>query len=181
MLSDWQNHKVQLRSYISKRVKDADAVDDILQDVYIKASTNLHQLKSRGSLTGWLYRIAYNAIMDYYRRHQSYDELPESLVAEELDSGEKAHRELAQCLGPLIEELPDKYRLPLQLAELDGVTQQAVADQLGLSLSGAKSRIQRGRVKLRERLTACCDIEVGRGGVMEFQRKDPNGGHCNNE
>ena len=64
MLSEWQNHKAQLRSYVYKRVDDASAVDDILQDVYIKASSNLHQLKSQGSLKGWLYKIAYNTIMD---------------------------------------------------------------------------------------------------------------------
>ncbi|MEH6453980.1 MAG: sigma factor, partial [Psychromonas sp.] len=59
MISEWQNHKVQLRGYVSKRIDDPDAVDDILQDVYIKASSNLHQLKSQGSLKGWLYRIAH--------------------------------------------------------------------------------------------------------------------------
>lgn len=52
MLSEWQNHKTQLRSYVYKRVDDASVVDDILQDVYIKASSNLHQLKSQDSLKG---------------------------------------------------------------------------------------------------------------------------------
>lgn len=68
MLSEWQNHKAQLHNYIHKRVDDESAVDDILQDVYIKASSNLHQLKSKGSLKGWLYKIAYNTIMDFYRK-----------------------------------------------------------------------------------------------------------------
>ncbi|SHH73709.1 RNA polymerase sigma factor SigZ [Ferrimonas marina] len=174
MLSHWQQHKSQLRSYIHKRIDDPSAVDDILQEVYIKASTHLHQLKSQGSLGGWLYRIAHNAIMDHYRQQRPTTELPEELAADEAEPAIQAHQKLAQCLRPLIEELPDKYRQPLKLAELEGTSQQQIADQLGLSLSGAKSRVQRARVKLREQLTTCCDIEVGHGGVTHFEPKDPN-------
>lgn len=172
MISEWQNHKTQLRSYVSKRIDDADAVDDILQDVYIKASSNLHQLKSQGSLKGWLYRIAHNTIMDFYRGRQEHDELPEDLLAEEEDTGKKAREEVAQCLRPLIDELPEKYGTPLRLAELEGISQQAIADQLGLSLSGAKSRVQRSRVKFRELMMACCDFEMDQNGISDYTRKD---------
>lgn len=174
MISEWQNHKAQLRSYVSKRIDDADAVDDILQDVYIKASSNLHQLKSKGSLKGWLYRIAHNTIMDFYRGRQDFEVLPDDLVAQEQESGKQAREELAQCLRPLIDELPEKYGLPLRLAELEGVSQQDIADQLGLSLSGAKSRVQRGRVKFREQMMACCDIEMDQHGISDFSPKDPS-------
>ena len=121
MISEWQNHKAQLRGYVSKRIDDADAVDDILQEVYIKASSNLHQLKSKGSLKSWLYRIAYNTIMDFYRARQPLDELPEELSVEEEDASVQAHKELAQCLRPLIDELPEKYATPLRMAELEGI------------------------------------------------------------
>lgn len=176
MLSEWQNHKAQLRNYINKRVDDASAVDDILQDVYIKASSNLHQLKSQSSLKGWLYRIAYNTIMDFYREKLSYDELPEDLVAEDEDTVEAARKEMAECIRPLIDELPEKYSVPLRLAELEGVSQQEIADKLGLSLSGAKSRIQRGRVKFRENMMACCDFEMNDGGMVTGY--SPKKTHC---
>ncbi|RKF18697.1 RNA polymerase sigma factor SigZ [Alginatibacterium sediminis] len=174
MISEWQNHKEQLGAYVRTRIDDVDAVDDILQDVYIKASSNLHQLKSRGSLKAWLYRIAHNTIMDFYRTRQPFDELPEDLVAEESDTGRQAREELAQCLGPLIDELSEKYATPLRLAELEGVSQQDIADQLGLSLSGAKSRVQRGRVKFREQMMACCDFEIGREGITDYLPKKSN-------
>ena len=172
MISEWQNHKTQLRGYVSQRIDDDRAVDDILQEVYIKASGNLHQLKSRGSLKSWLYRIAHNTIMDFYRERQQFESLPDDLMAEELDTGKEAREELAQCLGPLIDELPEKYAKPLRLAELEGVSQQRIAEQLGLSLSGAKSRIQRGRVKFRQQMMACCDFEVGQGGITGYTPKD---------
>ncbi|MCL1093522.1 RNA polymerase sigma factor SigZ [Shewanella kaireitica] len=178
MLSEWQNHKAQLRSYVSKRIDDADAVDDILQDVYIKASSNLHQLKSKGSLKGWLYRIAYNTIMDFYRARQPLDALPEELAIEEEDVSTQAHKELAQCLRPLINELPEKYATPLRMAELEGISQQAIADELGLSLSGAKSRVQRSRVKFREQMMACCDFEIGQQGIIDYIPKKPECSKC---
>ncbi|WP_298444342.1 RNA polymerase sigma factor SigZ [uncultured Ferrimonas sp.] len=171
MISEWQNHKEQLRRYVSKRVDDADMVDDILQEVYIKASGNLHQLKSKGSLKGWLYRIAHNTIMDFYRGQRVHDPLPEDLVAEEQDAGKQAREEVAQCLRPLIAELPEKYGTPLRLAELEGVSQQEIADQLGLSLSGAKSRVQRSRVKFRELMMACCDFEIDQYGITDYSPK----------
>ena len=171
MLTHWQDHKNRLRAYIAKQVNDPATVDDILQDVYLKAHEQLHKLKSMESLGAWLYRIAYNAIMDYYRQQKPFDELSDDFDAPEEDNSEKAHQEMAECLVPLIEELPEKYRIPLKMSELDGMSQQKVADELSLSLSGAKSRIQRGRAQLRDRLTDCCDIEVGKGGVVDFQPK----------
>ncbi len=174
MIPEWKNHKAQLRSYVGKRIDDTNAVDDILQEVYIKASSNLHQLNSKGSLKSWLYRIAHNTIIDFYRGRQPYEELPEDLIAQEQDTGKQAREELAQCLRPLIDELPEKYSTPLRLAELDGVSQQNIANQLGLSLSGAKSRVQRARVKFREQMMACCDFEVGQEGITSYSPKDPS-------
>ncbi|WDE08827.1 RNA polymerase sigma factor SigZ [Thalassomonas viridans] len=165
MLSEWQVHKTQLKSYIDKQLDDPSSVDDILQEVYIKASENLHQLKVRGCFKSWLYRITHNLIMDYYRHRKSYDELPESVVAEEKDPVEENHNALATCIRPLIRELPDKYRIPLEYAELEGMGQQEIADKLGLSLSGAKSRVQRGRQKLKEIMLMHCDYELANGSV----------------
>jgi len=142
--------------------------------VYIKASSHQHQLKSQGSLKGWLYRITHNTIMDFYRDRQDFDTLPENLLAEEQDTGKQARDALAQCLRPLIDELPEKYGTPLRLAELEGMPQQDIADLLGLSLSGAKSRVQRGRVKFREQMMACCDFEVGDEGIIDYTLKDPS-------
>ncbi|MGI9277180.1 MAG: sigma factor-like helix-turn-helix DNA-binding protein [Endozoicomonas sp.] len=85
---------------------------------------------------------------------------------------------MAQCIEPLIEELPKKYRDPLLMAELEGMSQKQVAEKLGLSLSGAKSRIQRGRVQLREKITACCDIEVEQGWVADYRIKNESCKDC---
>lgn len=78
----------------------------------------------------------------------------------------------------MIRSLPDGYREAVQLAEIEEQTQQDVADRLGLSLSGAKSRIQRGRAMLKDVLEACCSFELdGRGRVMGCDPK-PNQKVC---
>ncbi|WP_422135914.1 RNA polymerase sigma factor SigZ [Endozoicomonas sp. ALD040] len=178
MENHWQEHKVRLQRYIAREVSEPSAVDDILQNVYLKAHTHIHTLKSEDRMGSWLYRIAQNAVMDYYRQQKPWDELPDSLAAGEEDEAERAHQELARCMVPFMDELPEKYRIPLQMSELQGMSQKQVAKALGLSLSGAKSRIQRGRVQLKERFIACCDIEVGRGGVMDYRPKKTGCKNC---
>lgn len=171
-LSDlWDEHKTRLRAYIARQVRERDAIDDILQEVFLKAHTNLHAVRSQGSLAAWLYRIAANAIADHYRGQRPADELPEELAAPEPEPNYIA--ELASCLQPLIDDLPETYRIPLVLSEIEGLTQKEVALRLGLSLSGVKSRVQRARDKLRQRLDACCAIETGENGIVGFEPRDP--------
>jgi RNA polymerase sigma-70 factor (ECF subfamily) len=172
----WQEHKTRLRSYIAKRVRESDAVDDILQEIFLKAHTSLHTLKSPGRITAWLYRIAANAITDHYRSHPSWLTLPDELAAPEAERDYAA--ELAACLQPLIHDLPEIYQTALVLSELEGLPQKEVAQSLGISLSGAKSRVQRGREMLRRRLLDCCDIETGGGGILGYEPRNKNRNGC---
>ena len=170
MTDFWQEHKTRLRDYIAHRVRERAAVDDVLQEVFIKASVSLHTVKSHGSISAWLYRVAANAIADHYRVQKPWEERPDDLAAPEPEPDYIA--ELASCLQPLIADLPQSYRVALVLSEIEGLTQQEVAKRLDLSLSGAKSRVQRGREKLRQRLLACCDIETGRDGIVGYAPRD---------
>ncbi len=70
--------------------------------------------------------------------------------------------ELAGCLRPMIDRLDTTYREALVLVELDRLTHRAAAERLGLSLSGMKSRVQRGRRRLKRLLRECCIIELDR-------------------
>lgn len=165
----WNEHKTRLRGYIAKRVDDRAAVDDLLQEVLIKAYEKGHTIKHSGRVAAWLYRVAANAIADYYRGRPAHAELPGDLAAPERERNYIA--ELASCLHPLIADLPETYREALVMSEIEGLPQKEVAARLGISLSGAKSRVQRGREKLRERLYECCDIELGRRGVVGYVRR----------
>ena len=163
---------MRLHAYVAKRVHDVAAVEDILQDIFLKASKNLHTIKAHGSIAAWLYRIAANVIVDYYRSRRPTEELTEAIPSTETERDYVA--ELATCLQPLIAELPDTYREALVLSEIEGLPQKEVAKRLNISHSGAKSRVQRGRQKLRQRLLDCCDIETGRAGIIGYEPRDKN-------
>lgn len=168
----WRQHRKGLHSYIARRVRDAAAVEDILQVVFLKAHENLHAVQSKDSIAAWLYRIAANGIADYYRGHKYHDELPEEIEAPEPERDYVG--ELADCLQPLISALPEKYGDAITLSEIEGLPQKEVALRLGISLSGAKSRIQRGREKLRDLLQECCEIETGRTGIIGYEPRSNN-------
>ena len=167
----WSEYRFRLRGYIAKRVRESDAVDDILQEVFLKVHESLQTLKSRGSIAAWLYRIAANAIVDHYRSRRPWEALPVDLTAPKPERNYVAGLATA-CLRPLIAEMPEIYRTALVLSEIEGLPQKEVARRLNLSLSGTKSRIQRGREDLRRRLLDCCDIETGRSGITKCEPRD---------
>ncbi len=159
----WREQRARLRACVARRVRDADAVDDIVQDIYVRAHVGLHALRSEERIAPWLYRIAANTIADHFRAQRPTEELPEDLPAPERERDCTA--ELARCVAPFLAGLPELYRAALQLSEIDGLPQREVAERPGLSLSGAKSRVQRGRKLLRERFLACCEVEATAGGL----------------
>lgn len=164
--SFWHEYKARLRSYIINRVQDKHAADDILQEVFLKAHTNLQMVRTPGSIQSWLFRIAKNIIADHYRSQKRWVEIPEDLAAAELERDYVA--ELATCLQPFINELPEIYRSALILSEIKELPQKEVAARLGISLSAAKTRVQRGREKLRRRVVDCCDIEMYQNRIVGY-------------
>ena len=141
----WEAYRARLHRFVLARVRDETAAEDIVHDVLARAYARRDTLRDHRKLGQWLYQIARNAIADHYRRRRPTEELPVGLADQEPDESGEAQRELARCLTPFIEELPAHYRQAVMLAELQGLTQREVASKLGLSVSGAKSRVQRAR------------------------------------
>ncbi|MFH0728553.1 MAG: RNA polymerase sigma factor SigZ [Pseudomonadota bacterium] len=175
----WEEYHLRLRSFIKRRIVDDAATDDILQNVFLKMHTGLASLKDATKLKSWLYRITRNAVIDYLRMQTPTVELPEWLTQPESDPGQKVIQELSTCLRPMIEMLPEKYREAVTLSELEGLKQKEVARVQGTTLSGAKSRIQRGRGLLKKMMAECCRIEFDhRGRLSGYERKAGNCDNC---
>ncbi len=180
LLAIWQELHERLRAFIAARVADPADVDDILQEVFVRIHRHLDSLEQADRLRPWVYQITRNTIVDHYRAPSVRREVPaggpneldglESSVAlfqEEPDSAEV--RELSACLRPMIDRLPSTYRQAIELAELEGVRQNLAAAQLGVSVSGMKSRVQRARQQLKQMLLTCCQIELDRrGGIIDY-------------
>lgn len=182
----WQLMHDGLRAFIAKRVNDQGHADDILQEVFVRVHRQLDSVKDPQRLVSWVYQITRNAIIDHYRRPGREREVPAGLSSELevlhespvrseiIHDGDAAElrAELACCLRPMIERLSQDYRDAITLIEFDGLTQQAAAKQIGVSLSGMKSRVQRGRKQLKQMLDDCCRIELDRrGGVVDYDTR----------
>jgi len=159
----WHEFAVKLGQFIRARVADPATAEDILQDVFMKIQARLGSLEDPAKLQGWLYLIARNAIIDHYRARKETTEVPESLPAE-LPEDDVELEGLKASFRRMIYSLPEPYRDALVLTEFEGLTQKELAERLGISLSGAKSRVQRGREKLKEMLHECCSFEFDRRG-----------------
>ena len=175
----WHEYHSKIHTFIQNKIHDAATTDDILQDVFMKMHTGLDSLRDETKLRSWLYQIARNAIIDYFRSQKPTVEIPEWLPQPEGDPIEKITLELSECLQPMIQQLPENYKEAIILSELKGLTQKEVAKVQGTSLSGAKSRVQRGRALLKIMLDDCCQFEFDRSGhLCAYERKGGGGDTC---
>ncbi len=168
----WQEYELRLRAFIKSRISDDGATDDVLQNVFLKMHAGLASLKDERKLQSWLYQVTRNAIVDYYRSQKSAAiDIPEWFTHAGPDSGEQVTQDLSECLQPMIQLLPENYRDAIILSELKGLTQKEVAQAKGISLSGVKSRVRRGRALLKEMLIKCCRPEFDAGGrLCDYER-----------
>jgi RNA polymerase sigma-70 factor (ECF subfamily) len=175
----------RLRPFVARRVPESE-VDDVLQDVFLRAHRALPELRDEERFGAWMYRVARSAIAESYRRRSRQaihgaDQV-ELYLADETGDPTALESEIAGYLVGLVEQLPSPYREAVTLTELNGLTQPVAANALGISLSGMKSRAQRGRAKLRALLEECCRIGVDvRGRVIECEPRQPSGCRCKNE
>jgi RNA polymerase sigma-70 factor, ECF subfamily len=180
----WHELRDRLRSFIARRVRSPQDAEDILQEVMLRIHRHSGDLEHTDRVASWAYRITANSIADHYRRParrelasgQAMDIAEPAGAAAttvwvEPDSAE-LRAELADCLAPLTARLPELYREALDVTEFQGITQAEAAGRLGLSVSGMKARIQRGRKQLKDLLLDCCEVELDRrGGVIGYRSK----------
>ena len=170
----WNAFAPPLRAFLARRVPSGVEADDLLQDVFLRVVKHLDSLRSTERPEAWLFQIARNALRDSLRARQRKDGRTDPLEVDlPADQGTAAVRdseeELAPCLTPMIGRLAEPYRTAIELTSIRGLTQAEAAKQVGISLSGMKSRVQRGREQLRQMLVRCCEIDVDvRGGVSDF-------------
>ena len=172
--SIWRACSDQLRVYIVKRMPEASLADDILQEVFIKIHENIHSIKDDTKICIWVYQIAKNTINDYYRKQKiqlsDIEVIPEEELSAiddvESQTAENQIEQIASALQKMINSLPEKYAQALKMVELQGLSQTQLAKELNISVSGAKSRVQRGRQMLEDALMNCCHYEFDKYGTI---------------
>lgn len=168
----WQDVATRLRPFVARQVPAAD-VDDVLQDVFVRMQRGLGSLRDEERFTSWLFQVARSSVAEHVRgkaRHPLAADGDVELPAPptEVDDRE-ASRSLSACVSMFVARLPSPYREAVKLVELEGLTAREAAELVGISVSGMKSRVQRGRDQLREMFDKCCEIALdARGKVTEF-------------
>lgn len=155
----------RLRQFILSRVSERDEVEDILHEVFLKIHQKIETLNNEQKIESWIYQIARNTIIDHYRKKK---ELPRTDPADIPDEPNEltAEERLALGMHVFVEQLAEPYREAIINVDYEGMSQKELAKKLGISLSGAKSRVQRARAMLRDMLMKCCHFEFDQYGTI---------------
>lgn len=158
-----------LLAYLYQRVSDQTVAEDLLQEVFLKALAARKSNTAPKNVTGWLYAIAKNTVVDFYRAKRPTEPVPDDLAADK-PSDDLVQQELSACLLPLTRQLPDIYRDTLIATDFEGRTMKSVASEWKLSVSAIKSRASRAREMLKQKLLECCHVELSvSGAVTDYQ------------
>ena len=175
LMRAWEAHARSLRLWLRHELRDDAQADDVLQDVFIKALRQEKRFCSLENARAWLFEVARNTAADHLRRHRPLREaveLPEDIAAEAPENA--AVEGLSQCLPRVLAELSPEDREAIVLCDIEGITQADYAIRLGISLPGAKSRVQRARQRLKARLSEACRVRYDeRGNVCCFTPRPP--------
>lgn len=172
-----------LRTFVRGKVRSNDDAEDILQNIFIKILANVDKLNEEERLTGWVYTIAHNTIIDYYRSKaiRANTELDEYLESSLPDpEATDPTKGLDQCMTTMINLLPDEYRDIIVESEINGMKQKDLADKYGMPYPSLRSRVQRGREKLKQLFYDCCHIQTDQlGNILEVKGRSTCDGPCN--
>ena len=154
---DWNRFQNELKGFVFKKVKDKALTEDIIQDVFLKVQNKIEQLKDSEKISEWIYQITRNTIVDHFRK------ISRNIEPKDLD-WENDTPNFNDCasayLTKLLPTLPEKFRIALELTEFKNMTQLELAAHLGISYSGAKSRVQRARKMLKKKINEVLTIKT---------------------
>ncbi len=174
--SIWSEFHKELKSFVYNKTRNSDDTDDILQEVFIKIIRNISKVKHSKNLRQYLYGIVRNTVNDYFKNQKKTSpdsEIPDLLSEQEIQTLNATVAEC--CIKPFINKLPGTYKDALLITEFQNISQKELAKQLNISYSGLKSRVQRGKEKLKELILSCCTYEVDPYGNL----LDDNERNCN--
>ncbi|MBA3057726.1 MAG: sigma-70 family RNA polymerase sigma factor [Gammaproteobacteria bacterium] len=165
--SAWSAHESELRGWLRRRVGNSALADDLMQDLFLKALRQGERFCAVENARAWLFEVARNTLADHLRLAHHMVELPEDLATPADDT--ETVDTLTACLPRVLSELSPDDREAILLCDLQGMRQADFAQLKGLSLSAAKSRVQRARLRLRTQMSLVCQVQVDDGGrISDF-------------
>jgi len=147
-----KRHKEKVRNIVYVTMNNSALVDDIAQEVFITVYKNLKYFRFESQFTTWLYRITVNRCKDYLRKmnvRKIFSPLEEGTDVTEYTTPAE-NNDVSKIVMDAISKLPAKLRMPLVLKDIEGFSYQEIAETLKCEMGTVKSRIFRGRERLKE-------------------------------
>jgi RNA polymerase sigma-70 factor (ECF subfamily) len=162
-----------LLGYVRSKIRSKEDAEDILQNVFAKISANADSLSEKEKIQNWLFTVTKNAVIDYYRTNakkknvELSESISEQLLEEESSDSTKG---LDNCVSTMIAFLPEEYRAIIEDAEIHSISQKELAEKYNMAYSSMRSRVQRGRERLKQLFYNCCHIQTdSHGNVLQAQ------------
>lgn len=160
-----------LLSYVRSKIRSKEDAEDILQNVFAKISANADSLSGKDRIQNWLFTVTRNAVIDYYRVNgkkknvELNNSISEQLLEEDNPDSTKG---LDDCVSTMIALLPEEYKNIVEDAEINGISQKELAGKYNMAYSSMRSRVQRGRERLKQLFYNCCHITTdSHGNVLQ--------------
>lgn len=171
----WNDFNLKIKAFIVNKVKDESLADDILQEVFIKIMNNIDKVNQSKNMQQYIFAIARNTIYDHFRSNELHLDYKDTPGFSE-DETASLNATIADCcIKPFINKLPERYKEALLKTEFENVSQKELAQILGISYSGAKSRVQRAKEKLKGLILDCCAFQSDTyGNLQEDKNKKCN-------
>lgn len=151
-----ERYAERVRNLVYGIFHDTDLIDDITQDVFIKAYRAMPGFRFDASFYTWIYRITINHCRDIMRRQKRRNMLSLHRLLENRDpeltrmtAVQPEDGDTHEWVQRGLKKLPEKYRIPVILKDLEGCTYEEMADIMQCELGTVKSRLSRGRSMLR--------------------------------
>ena len=175
-----------IRDYVLRMIREKSAADDLAQEVFLKVHNNLASFQDKSKLSTWIYKIATNVCLDYFRS-ASYKKGERTQPLESEGSREDSQaneyqrnvsveehvikEEMGDCVREYVDGLPEDYRTVIILHDLQGLKNREIAEILSCSLDTVKIRLHRARKKLKAILESNCDFDRDDSNVLGCDRK----------
>lgn len=185
----FNTYQKPIYNYVLRMVRDNELAEELTQEIFIKTYKNLSSFRGDSKLSTWIYGIATNSCLDYfrtsdYKKGKSTDVLDEDFLNEET-SGDVVKKilsieedliksEMAQCIRDYVESLPGDFRTVLVLHDLQGFKSREISKITGCSLDTVKIRLHRARKKLQTVLASNCDFYRDENDIFRCDRKSCN-------
>ncbi len=176
--SIFNQHHDRLKKFVTITVKNEWAVDDIVQEVFVRAHSKIDTLKDHDKIGSWLFRIAYRLCMDHFRK-ESRNPSEEIVDFQGMNASDDSTTErkmeqhqMSVCVQNQMLLLPENYRTVIWLFDVLGFTLKEIADILELSVENVKIRLHRARKKFKSILNQKCSFEKDERNVLVCEPKD---------